>query len=231
MNYLWEVMLQIQGLPEPNIHFQMAKRYSPYMEVSNTYLNQKEIGKPGRIEIEVNPYYRFYKIFKDMFHPETKEFPMLRDSLTNLIFHQLAQNDVMSGMTREEYYKKLLYQDILANRFGRDANNAMGLFLIEEKKIILSGMLRQYETGSSVDIFKDMIVELIPNNIIYRNNENYHEILIYIGQKREERIESKMNFLIKMFLEIPYYVNIYYHYHFGILGINETMMIDEIALC
>ena len=53
----------------------------------------------------------FYDIFKELYQPEMREFLSLRESLTNLIFHVLAGNDILSGMTREEYYKKLLYQD------------------------------------------------------------------------------------------------------------------------
>lgn len=100
MNYLWEVLLgaRKQGIAEDGIRFTMAKEYSAYMEVSNQFLNQKEM-EEGQV-VEVNPYYRFYDIFKELYQPEMKEYTRLRDSLTNLVFHQLAENDVLSGMTR-----------------------------------------------------------------------------------------------------------------------------------
>ena len=97
--------------------------------------------------------------------------------------------------------------------------------------MILSGLLRQYQTGSSLDIFNDMVEELIPQNIIYRSNENFYEILVYIGVKKEKRISEKMDFLVRMFVDLPYHVDIYYEYHFGIIGVEATMRIDEIALC
>ena len=119
MNYLWEVLLgaRKQGIAEDGIRFTMAKEYSAYMEVSNQFLNQKEM-EEGQV-VEVNPYYRFYDIFKELYQPEMKEYTRLRDSLTNLVFHQLAENDVLSGMTREEYYKKLLYRDLMEGAYGQ----------------------------------------------------------------------------------------------------------------
>ena len=50
--------------------------------------------------VEVNLHYHFYEIFKELYHPEMREYRKIRDSVTNLIFHQLAENDAMSGMTR-----------------------------------------------------------------------------------------------------------------------------------
>lgn len=231
MNYLWEVMLKAegQGAEKEAIRFVTAKNYSAYMEVSEAFLNQEKLEEGLRVE--VNPYYRFFDIFKDLYHPEMKEFLSLRESLSNLIFHVLAENDCVSGMTREEYYKKLLYQDLRHGDFGKTASEAIELFDKEEREVILSGLLRQYQTGSSLDIFKDMVEELFSEAIIYHSNENFYEILMFVGEKKEKRITSKVNFLVEMFVDLPYHMDIYYEYHFGILGVEATMKIDEIALC
>ena len=231
MNCLWEVMLKAkeQGVPEKNIRFQVSRAFSPYMEVSCPCLNQDTLEDIP--VIEVNPYYRFYRIFKDLCHPEMKEFSQARESLINLFLHQLAENDVISGMTKEAYYKKLLFQDFINNLYGAPAMEAMGLFNRNEREILLSGLIRQYETGSSLDLFKDMMEGLIQNNIVYRNNDDCHEIMVYIGQKYDKTIAAKMEHLIQLFVEIPYSVEIYYEYHFGIIGMDDTLHIDEIAIC
>ncbi|MEY8356566.1 hypothetical protein AALB39_24885 [Lachnospiraceae bacterium 54-53] len=231
MNYLWEVMLQLkkQGMPERELRFKMPREFSPYMELSTPCLNQKTL-EEGSV-LEVNPYYRFYNIFKDFYKPDSHEFPKLKENLFHLIFHQLMQNDALSGMTREEYHKKLLYQDLLENAFGVQAKEAVTLFDRDERETVLSGLLKQYETGSSLDMFKDMMEALIPNNIVYHSSQNSYEILVYIGCRKEKTIVDKMNFLTRMFVELPYHVDIYYEYHFGIMGIEETMGMDEIILC
>lgn len=231
MNYLWEVMLKAKkmGIQERDIQFQVSRTYSAYMEVSYPYMNQDTLG--DNTVVEINPYFRFYSIFKNLYQPDMNEYPMSRKSLTNLIFHQLAENDVVSGMTKEAFYKKMLFQDFVDNMYGPMAMASMNLFDRNEREIILSGLLRQYETGSSLDIFKDMMEELVANNIVYRNNDNFHEIMVYIGQKYDKTVAAKMDHLIQLFVEIPYTVEIYYEYHFGIIGIDETMRIDEIAIC
>lgn len=231
MNYLWEAFIKAseRGIKKEQIRFLIAESYSGYMEISDSFLNQKELRK--ELKIEVNPYYRFYGIFKDLFHPEMQEFSDLRKSLANLIFHLLAENDSMSGMTKEEYYKQFLYQNIRGGAFGQDASETIELFKREERELILSGLLRQYQTGSSLDIFKDMAEELLPKSIIYHSNENYYEILVYVGVKKEEQIVAKVELLVKLFVDLPYHVDAYYEHHFGIIGVEETMRIDEIALC
>lgn len=232
MNYLWEVMVKAeeQGLAKERIRFKMAERHSPYMELSLPYLNQSAV--ENGMEIEVNPYWRFYEIFKDLFSPEMQEFPELRQSLTNLLLHSLAQNDQLSGMTQNEYLKKLLHQDFhQCQAYGRKNKAAMALFTREEWEAVLSGILRQFETGSSLDLFADMMNSLINNNIIYRSNVRPHELMIFIGQKQNQALEGRLSFLIRMFLEIPFHAELFYEYHFGILGVEDTMMIGEIALC
>lgn len=231
MNYLWEVYLKAgqQGASEHRIRFTMAKEYSAYMEVSYPLLNQDSV-ETG-VAVEVNPYYRFYDIFKDLYHPEMGEYTKLRESVTNLVLHQLAGNDAVSGMTREEYYKKLLYQDLADGAFGELARETAGMFTREERETVLSGLLRQYQTGSSLDIFKDMMEALVPDNIVYQSNENFHEILVYIGRRKSEKTEAAVNFLVRMFVDLPYHVELYYEYHFGIIGIEETMRMDGMALC
>jgi len=231
MNYLWEAMIQVkkQGLEASKIRFSMAKIFSAYMEIANPFMNQEQL-ECGQ-EIEVNPYYRFYDIFKDLYKPEAELGAQFRENSTNLILHQLAENDAISGMTKEEYYKKLLMKDLEEEVYGVTAKKAMEAFNIEEQQIILRGLLRQYQTGGSLDLFREMMKKLIPYSIVYRNNQETCEILIYISRKREEKLEGKINFLIEMFIDLLGKVEVYYEYHFGIFGIDETMVIDEIALC
>ena len=81
MNCLWEVMLKAkeQGVPEKNIRFQVSRAFSPYMEVSCPCLNQDTLEDIP--VIEVNPYYRFYSIFKDLCHPSKDTSSLLRPAV------------------------------------------------------------------------------------------------------------------------------------------------------
>ena len=77
MNYLWEVivMAYAQEIPRESIRFLEAKNYSAYMEISNVFLNQQQL--TDGCTVEVNPYYRFFDIFREIYGPEIKVIPKL----------------------------------------------------------------------------------------------------------------------------------------------------------
>lgn len=159
---------------------------------------------PEDINIEVNTYYRFYDIFCEMFPPDEAEFPSLRESLTNLCLHMLAQNDIRMGMTREDYHKRLLAKEILDGNFGEIAGNVFRSMSSKEQEILLGGWLNSFRTGSVLPVFLDMVHGLVADSIVYHNNAYPDEILIYTGWKRERNLEQRIRFLIDTFLDIRY---------------------------
>lgn len=231
MNYLWEAMLYMKehGIKYSQVRFEAARVYSAYMEVSNVFLNQDEIENSG--VLEVNPYYRFFDIFKDLFAPDTLEMQDIRERITNVLLHQLAENDCMSGMTKEQYYKKLLYQDFITGRYSKNMKELLELFSEKEKEAILSTILSQYSEGNSLELFKNILNHLVDDNIVYNSRSNPYEIMIYIGARREEMLEKRIEFIISTFLDICYQAALYFEYHFGIIGVDETMIVDQITMC
>ena len=230
MRELWEVVLEAkkEQIPLKDLRFVHEGKGRAYMELSLPFINQEEL--QGEKVIGVNTYCRFYSIFKHMYQPDQKEFPYLRNSLTNLILHLLAENDARRGMTKEEYYKKLLIRDIQTGVFGKEAIQVFAHMEKEEQDKLMSGWLRSYRTGSSLAIFIDMVHSLIDNSIVYHNNDFPEELLVYTSSKKTDELEQCLQFLIELFLDIQYRVEIYYEYHFGIIGMEDTMQIDEIAL-
>ena len=235
MRYLWEAMLAAQDrLREADIRF-VHMPGSAYMELSLPYLNQdlpdNAEGSTGETVIGVNAYYRFYSIFKDMFLPDRKEFPALRDSLANLILHMLAQNDMLSGMTKDDFYRKMLAREVVQGGFGETARDVFLDMDREEQEVLLGGWLRSFRVGSALPIFLDMVHGLVDDSIVYCNNDDREEILVYTPLKKERKLERRMAFLVDTFLDIKYHVEIFYEHHFGIIGIEETMRIGETAIC
>lgn len=230
MNYLWEVELEAKkaGIKRENIRFCHTSNSSPYMEVSLDSLNQVNI--QGINEIPVNTYFRFYSIFKDMFRPGYQEYTALRESLTNLILHMIASNDARKGMTREEYNKKMLLKDIHTDCFGIEIKKQFELFERPRQEILLSGWLRSYRAGSSLTSFTDMIHAVIDDSIVYHSKDKSDEILIYTSLKNTLESEQKLSLLADIFLPVRYQVIVFYEYHFGIMGIDDTMIMDEIAM-
>lgn len=230
MRYLWEALLGAaeEGIPVRDLRFRHTEHGSAYMEMAMPYLNQE--GPLGEREIEVNTRDRFYEIFKDLFGPDLTEIPALRESLTNLVLHLLAENDVRRGMSREEYYKKLLAGDIRRGIYRVSVCHVFESFTREEQEILLGGWLRSFRAGSSLMIFTDMIRKLVKDSIVYRNRACPDEIVLYTGLKKTHELEQKLGFLRNLFLDVHYHLEIFYAYHFGILGLDCTMENDEIAI-
>ena len=229
MMFLWEALLcaRTAQIPEQEIRFVHARHGSPCMELSLPCLNQTSLEK----EVEVNTYYRFYAIFKDMFPPEPPEFPALLDSLTDAALHMLAQNDIMRGMTREDYQKKLLADEVMRGGFGEAAVKVFCGMDKREQEKLLSGWLNLFRVGSALPVFLDMVHGLIEDSIVYLSRENPDEILLYTVFKKEPKLEQRIAFLADTFLDIRYHVEVFYEYHFGIMDIDETMQTDRIAVC
>lgn len=230
MRYLWEVYLQAveEGVPAESVVLFHDPGGSAYMELALPELNRIAVARG--MEIGVNTYYRFYRIFREMFGPELKTFPDLRRSMTNVILHALAENDIRMGMTKEEYHKKLLAEDTRAGVFGKTAQQVFAALEKERQHRLLSGWLRSYRVGSAVEIFTDMIHGLIDDSIVYHNNDCPDQIMIYTGLPKTQQLEEKLQFLIDLFLDIRYETEIFYEHHFGIIGMDNTMQVDEIAL-
>ena len=229
MMYLWEALLcaRMAQVPEQSVRFAHARHGSAYMELAQPCLNQTWLEDV----VEVNTYYRFYPIFKDMFPPEQAEFPALRDSLTSLALHMIAQNDVMKGMTRDDYYKKLLTAEVMEGGFGELAREVFGDMDRKEQEKLLSGWLDCFRVGSALQIFLDMVHGLVDDNIVYLSNDCPDEILLYTGLKQERKLEQRIRFLVDTFLDIRFHVEVFYEHHFGIIGIEETMRTGETAIC
>ncbi len=236
MRYLWEVLLEAgkEQIAEEKIRFVHTPLGSGYMELSLPCINQvwlDEDGQPDELTIEVNTYYRFYEIFNSMFPPDAIDFPDLRESVTNLSLHMLAQNDVMGGLIKEDYHKRLLAKEILEGSFGKTAESVFLSMDRDEQEKLLGGWLNSFRVGSVLPIFLDMVHGLVADSIVYHNNEYPNEILLYTRLKKERKLEQRILFLIDTFLDIRYHVEVFYEYHFGIIGVDETMQIDEIAIC
>ncbi len=236
MRYLWEVMMAAaeEGLAESRLRFEHAPAGSGYMEIALPCLNQTWVGEDeenGKISIEVNTYYRFYDIFCNMFPPDAADFSALRESLTSLSLHMLAQNDIRRGLTREDYHKRLLKKEILAGGFGTSAKDVFWSMNREEQEKLLGGWMNSLRVGSALPIFLDMIEALVADSIVYHNRDCPDEVLIYTRLRKERKLEQRLQFLIDTFLDIRYHAEIFYEYHFGIIGVDETMQIDEIAIC
>lgn len=230
MNYIWDLLIKAKKLniPDENIIFKYPASYSPYMELSFQNLNEKELEE--ETVIEVNPYYRFFNIFKTMFQADFTESIEFREVLYDILIHYLGGLDLKQGLYKEEYYKKFILKDILRGHLSENIRENINVFDFTERDIFLNHIITLYKTGESIELFKSIVKKIFKRSMIYLNKENRKEILIYLGEKRKPASEKKINMLLEVFLNIKYVVSLYWEYHFGVIGIANTMKIEEMVI-
>lgn len=229
MNYLWEALLKAkeEGIDIHKLKFKIAKSYSPYLELAQEELNNIQIKED--VPIELNPYYRFEEIFKEITSQELEQYPALQQGLFQILIAMIGENDLKRGMNRAEYEKKFLYQDIMSGCYKEEMKKAFLYFTKEQQQIILEGMRHLYTTGASIDLLRHMLISLFPDSILY-HHKSQNELLIYIREEKTEEIEKQVKTVSELFGDMKYNIEIYYQYHFAILGVDDTCRIDEIAL-
>lgn len=228
MNYIWDLLIRAEdeGLSKKDIKFILAKTFSPYMELSPKFLNAHFVESV----VEVNPYYRYHEIFKNLFHLENDEEEEFREVLFDIVIHFLAEIDRMQGMSKREFFIRFVLREIEAGVFGKSVQDKLQVFTKKEKEIFALNILRLYQTGDEIYLLKDTMKKLFKGCIIYLKSEEVDELLVYIGQKQSESNQLKVQLIQESFLPIGFQMEIYWNNHFGIIDIEETMKIDRIVL-
>ncbi|WP_336046486.1 iron-dependent peroxidase [Solibacillus ferritrahens] len=230
MNYIWELLIKAekQGIPKKEIHFTQAQNFSPYMELSAPIINTQLIEHEH--PIEANLYYRYFEIFKEIFHPDCEINEEIKEYLVDIVIHFLAEIDRMQGMNKREYYIRFLSREILGNVFGKHMSDIFFTLSKVEQELILFNILRLYRTGETLYLLKDTLKRLFKNCTIYTKSEKADEVLLYIGKEENIIDQGKIQFVQTLFLPIGFNLEVYWKNHFGIIDAEETMQIDRIAL-
>lgn len=230
MNYIWDILLKAhkQKVQRENIRFVPAKVYSPYMEISFENLNTVSLEE--NTVIEINPYYRFHEIFKDLLDVNVDESLNFREELFNIIVHYLAELDLKQGLCKQEFYKKFIMQDICKNVYGKQIAEDIEEFSHDELECILSGLITLYITGTSLQLFKKVMRKVFKNNSVYINQDDAKKLMVYLGEFKTEKVKKKIYTIIDLFIPINTEVDIYWDKHFGIIGVDNTMRINEIVI-
>jgi hypothetical protein len=228
MNYVWDLVIAAHqtGIPIEQLTFTPAKIYSPYMELSNEHLNFKQI-EP---EIELNPYYRFYEIFKDLFDINNDDDWELRNVLFDIIIHFLTGIDLRQGMNKTEFYLRFIHREIAAGRFGPAVRKKFALFTEVEQNIVVENVYQLLITGEMFYLLKDTMRRIFKHAMIYANYETANELLFFIACEKTDLNVLKLEVIKELFLPLQFVTLTYWQDHFGVIGRDETMHMDHIAL-
>ena len=229
MNYAWETALAADrmGIPREDLHFVPAEDGSPYTELVQEMINGQE---PGEAEVGINPLYRFAEIFSPLFDRNLTEYRQTREAVFRVFMQYMVCLDLRQGLSRQEYAVGFLYRDILAGIFGQEASQVMEAFDRDSLRHLLRLVLKLYRCGCSVSLFREVMRFLYPDSLVYASNDNMRELLIYVGVRETEAEQGKLGFLKGMFLPLDHKVFLFWEHHFGIIGVDETMELDNMVL-
>lgn len=229
MNYAWEAVLQAEkhGRDRDNLRFIEASDPNPYIEVSVIDLNQES---PEEDKVEINPLYRLGDILGQLFNCNIKGYAQLRGIFFDICMHQIVRLDLREGLSKEDFYHNLIIHDIEDGMYGQIARYRFSLFSKVEKKHIARFYLQLLKTGNYLEEFRNVMLRIYPQVFIYENNETVYELLVYLGMKESKEERERTAFLREMFLPLQETVHWFYEHHFGIIGVDETMLVDEMVI-
>lgn len=229
MNYAWEAVLAADslGIPREKVRYVPVQNGSPYTEVVLETINSRSI--EGN-EVEINPFYRFAQEFATVFDVNLKGYEKTRRLFFDITMQYMVQLDLRQGMSKQEYALRFLLTDLLEGVCGNQAAWIMEHFEKDKLRRLLRLILKLYQCGSSIYLFKEVMRCMYPDSLVYANNEAVRQVLVYIGKKETEDERERLKFLQDMFLPINYEVFLFWEHHFGIIDIDETMILDEMVI-
>lgn len=229
MNFLWDIALraQGQGRREEELFFRQAKDYSPFYEQAFSCLNETGV----RTEtVELNLLYRFADIFQYLLAEEPGEYPQFTEYLIDAALHVILHTDLVHGVTRREILMQKLMEELENGTFWREAAETYRAVPPEKRSRIAALVLSQMQTGASVMLFRRALVVLFPEAVLYRLRAEPEKLILYLKESRSGRAQQQLTFLEDFFLPLHCHLRVFWKYHFGIIGVDDAMRMDEIAI-
>lgn len=229
MNYAWEAALAADraGLRREEIRYIPVMEGSPYTEIVMEYINGREVENN---RVEINPLYRFAKEFSALFDRNLEGLEQSREIFFDIFIQYMVHTDLRQGLSKQEYALRFLLKDLMKGVCGSQARRVVERFEKNKLRRLLRLILKLYKCGSSIYLFKEVMRCMYPESLVYASHEKVRQVLIYIGAKETEEEWERMEFLKDIFLPINFQVFYFWEYHFGILDIEETMVLDEMML-
>ncbi|MCH5343803.1 MAG: hypothetical protein J1E64_07170 [Acetatifactor sp.] len=229
MNFLWDIALvaKRQGWKEEELFFCQAEDYSPFYEQAFSCVNEKEV--PGK-EIELNLLFRLAPIFQWILAEEDPVNPQFNRYLVDAALHMILYTDLRHGLSKRDIYIRKVREELESGVFWKDGADTFCRIPLEQRNRLAALVLTQMQTGSSLMLFRRGVRVLFPDAVIYQLRKERREIPLYLKESRTEGRERMLNLLQDMFLPVSFHLRVFWQYHFGIIGVEDTMKIDEIAI-
>jgi hypothetical protein len=229
VNYAWEAVLAADqaGIPREEIRYVPIQNGSPYTEIAMETINSRELGQKT---VELNPLYRFSREFSALFDRNLEGYEKGRELFFDVVMQYFVQLDLRQGLSKQEYALRFLLRDLLEGVCGSQAARVAERYEKEKIRRLLQLVLKLYQCGSSTYLFREVMRSMYPDSLVYASNEAVRQVLVYVGVKETREERERLEFLEGMFLPVNYQVYLFWEHHFGIMDVDETMVLDEMVL-
>ena len=230
--YIWSLLVNDNGIENEKIKFVKSRMISPYFELNpeniNDIISEKNIRE---YHIETNPFFRFDDIYSYLLNPDTAaEDKNLKESLLNITLHMLGNFDLYEGQTKKDFYCKEIVRNIEDGAVGEKVRNNL-LFLNMKEKLIIAEVFLEYDEGrNQIKCLKKIVKKFFSESIVYDNKYSDKNIVIYLGHKKDIKTRKITGIINELFIPLGLKPKYFYEYHFGVLGIGETLVIGNMAV-
>lgn len=232
-NYIWYPLTNFVEIPSNDFKFSVAEIFSPYIELNLDAMNEVKSNLESQKNniLEVNPFIRFGEIFYELLNPDKYKFDKkLRESVFNILIHFLGELDLYLGQNKKDIIIKEMVKNIEKGAFGEKIKEDFKIFREYEKVIIADGLYCMYNYLDMLESFKKVFKYIFPDSIIYDRLTSETNIVIYLNYKNNKINQLKVNFIKEMFLPLGLEIDLFWEKHFGVIGVDITMRIGEIAI-
>ena len=142
-----------------------------------------------------------------------------------------SELDFVSGTTVIDVICEKISEDIKKGILGMSLKKYFLLLNSEEQQYI--ALLIYNEKINNVNCMKNFrlgIKYFFIDSLIYRQKSEKNKIIVYINKPKNKVNIAKIKTLELLFLELGMELKVFWENHFGVVNVDETVKIDEIAV-
>lgn len=221
MEKIWEYLSDNLA----QVKFQQMKDFSPYCEMEEDCIKH---GKQGKQILELNSFYRYEDIFYSLFVQEDLS-EEVRNWLFDVMFHYIVCLEFGQGCSGHEIRIRKEQKNLLSNVYGKKIAEWYKHLTKEQKYLIGYYMECQRTSGASIHTFASAITGLL-ECVVYKNLIESKTLIVYVSESKSQEMETTIQCVEELLLPLDYEVRTLYREHIGILGEDNTMMVEEIII-
>ena len=154
-----------------------------------------------------------------------------KKNVENNVINYLRELDFISGTTVIDVICEKISKEIKNEVLGKKLKKYFFQLNREEQEYI--SLLVYNQQINSVNCMKNLKIGVqyfFYDSIIYKEKNQKNKIIIYINKEKNKLNIGKIKILELLFLELGLNLKVFWKNHFGVVNVDETVKIDEIAV-